>query len=129
MVHFINKTGPLFAMYVIYTACSVKKWQNLATLRIVPFSGRWALFVSECLEMSLLIVISMQLLCNLIQVNVRYRIIAVEYARNFLKRRAFCLYVEEVDKNQFDHVPARVEEHEHPVARKAVPGNLVCLTE
>lgn len=108
--------------------CSVTKRQSLATLRIVPFSGRRALFVSVCLEMSLLIVISMQLLCNLIQIDVRYRIITVEYARNFLKRRTFRLNIEEVDKNEFDHVPARVEEHEHPVARKAVPGNLVCLT-
>lgn len=73
--------------------------KRCSDLRVVSLSGRWTLLVAICLEMSLLIVVTMELFCNLIQVNVSNRVVAVKYARNFLKGRTFGLDVEEPDKN------------------------------
>lgn len=48
---------------------------------------------------------SMELLLDLGQANVRHSLVSVKNTGNFLKRWAFSLDVNEVDKNKLDRVP------------------------
>lgn len=69
----------------------------------------------------------LNLLLNLVQINMRNGIVAVEDPRHLLKGVTLGLDVEEVDEDQLAEVPQGVEKHKVPVVGQVVPGEHVGL--
>lgn len=69
----------------------------------------------------------MQLLLDLLEVDVRHGVLAVEDAGDLLEGRATGLDVEEVHEDGLAGVPEGVEEHEVPVVGEVLPRELVGL--
>lgn len=71
--------------------------------------------------------LGLDLFLDLLQVNMRNGVVAVEDARHLLKGVALGLDVEEIDEDQFAEVPEGVEKHKVPVVGQVVPGEHVGL--
>jgi hypothetical protein len=66
-------------------------------------------------------------LFDLVHVNVRDSVVAIEYTGDFLQGRALGFDIDEVHEDQLNRVPESVEQHEVPVIRKILPGAQVGL--
>lgn len=56
-------------------------------------------------------------------IDVRDSVLAIEDLGDLLQRRALGLDVEEVDEDELDADPERVEERQVPVVRQVLPGD------
>ena len=82
----------------------------------------------HCGCVDIFFVVKVQIFLDFMQVNMGNGVITVENTGNFLEGRALSFDVEEPNENQFNAIPEGIEQHEVPVMRQLVPGNLVCLT-